>query len=753
MSTDLYGIRILATDRAARRVRMRVFVVYYDVAYTSHQPVPTDRSFFVRVLCDKEALGDDISEDDRFDEAFIDANAFLYVDRFVELERRNEPVTDWSSFSDFYYERGGGWVDEDQLVQADYDVFVTKPEYVDAMVVGDSWGTTSYETSSDDLTMADHPHIPDFADVRRFVPFPGTEQEASAARRLAFSPDGRLLLVSSDAGGFAVFDVASLERVLYVPDASDWTFDPGWTADGRVAGRVGDAWFTWSLPDGTPAPLAAFGVAPSRDGSRWLSWPHDDDVRVVDADGTVLWSRGDGAVDLVLYAGWSADGAHCALGVETETLQLLDLAAGTARDLGVGRFMGVSLSDDGAYALVASFDGALVVRTADAAVIRAWKPPQGYVTGVDWRGDLAATTVTDAQGYRSAVLLHRTGAAIAAADAQPTAVPRSAGGDLRDVVALYLEQTAGFSSGWASHLDDDKLDMHLALARLGADLDLVPFMSEPSMQIAARAYEAGIRHGRGDAEGARAALDDALARSKATKPKSWAMTFAHAPIAAAQHVLGDARGAKASLKRARVKLDDESNEFQKRAVLCRALLAMGRLDDVEEIVSGAEPGWVSDFHLRLVTDLVDGGHWDLLRTTWDAWDCGSEWDAEELLAQRLQEVGEAARAEEFDVTIDEDNEEDALPEKPPRKAEERVRWMARKERWDDAYAVIDGIKKTKRSPLWHAVIEVSRAQGNVGVLLDALARLPCGDMNAPGLRALQETVKELAGAAYRPYHP
>lgn len=753
MSTDLYGVRVLDVDRDQSRVRLRVFVVYYDVAYESHQPIPSDASFFVRVLCDKEALGDDISWDDRFDEAWIDANAWRFVDRFVELERRNHPVTDWSSYSDFYYERGGGWVDQDQLVQADYDLFVTKPEYLDALSVGDSWGTTSYETNADALTADDYTRIPDFADVRRFVPFPGTEQEASTVRRLAFSPDARWLLVTSDDGGFAVFDVQSLERVLAVPDASDWSFDPGWTADGRVAGKVGEDWFAWAVPSGERAPIEAFGVAPNRDGTRWVAWPHDDDVKVVDADGTVLWSRDEGAPELVMYAGWSADGATCALGVEMEPLRLLDLQAGTTRDLGVERFMGVALSDDGAYALVASFDGALIVRVSDATVIRTWKPPQGYVTGVAWSGELAATTVTDEHGYQSSVRLHRSGAALLEAQSQPHAVPAPTTGDLRDVVRLYLAQTADFSRGWDSHLDDDRLDAHVALAKLGLDLDLVPVMAEAPTKIAARAYEAQVKAARGDADGAAAALASALELLEGAEIDAWAHTFVYAPLAAAHHALGDATAADQALALAHVDLDDEANDFQKRAVLCRALLVMGRLDAVEAVVKEAETGWISHFHLRLVSDLIDADRWELLKTTWDAWDANDEWDARELLEQRLRERGELARAADFDLELDEDEDEDDEATDAPDDADDRAGWLGRQGRWSEAYALIDATKATQRNPLWQAIAQAARERGDLHVLLDALGRLPCGDMNAPGLRALQETMKAMAGDAWRSLHP
>ena len=134
-------------------MRLRVFVVYYDTQYKYHQPIPDNRSFFVRILCDRDALGDDIDGDSQFDEDYIDSNAFRFVERVEELERRNFPVESYDTLADFYYERGGGWENEEQLVQADYDLFVTRPEYLAPFAVGDSWGTTSYQTDADGLTL------------------------------------------------------------------------------------------------------------------------------------------------------------------------------------------------------------------------------------------------------------------------------------------------------------------------------------------------------------------------------------------------------------------------------------------------------------------------------------------------------------------------------------------------------------------------------------------------------------------------
>ena len=86
-------------------------------------------------------------------------------------------------------------------------------------------------------------------------------------------------------------------------------------------------------------------------------------------------------------------------------------------------------------------------------------------------------------------------------------------------------------------------------------------------------------------------------------------------------------------------------------------------------------------------------------------------------------------------------------------AVDRVGWFGAQGRWAEAYAVIDATKSTLRNPLWQRVVEVSRTRGDMHIVLDALAQLPCGDMNAPGLRALQATMRHVAGPAWREWHP
>jgi hypothetical protein len=122
MSTDLYRIRVLALDPAQRKVKFRVFLVYYDWS-----GVPTDPSFFARILWDEGdtrfggggPIGDEISVDNFCNEAWINANTHRFIERVTKLSRRNDPLPPGRSPPTFVYE---GFNDEDALTQGDFEV-------------------------------------------------------------------------------------------------------------------------------------------------------------------------------------------------------------------------------------------------------------------------------------------------------------------------------------------------------------------------------------------------------------------------------------------------------------------------------------------------------------------------------------------------------------------------------------------------------------------------------------------------------
>jgi len=766
MSTDLYGVRVLEVDEEHSRVRLRVFVVYYDTTYEYHQPVPNDRSFFVRVLCDVDALGDDISSDQRYDEGYVDRNAFRYVDRFVELERRNHPLESYEGYSDFYYERGGGWQDEEKLVQADYDLFVTKPEYVRAFEEGYSWGTTSYQTSADELTMEDYLHVPDFTDSRTFAPFADLDGEATTVEDLQFSEDGSMLLATHNEGGWRVFDLSDFSVRSEHVDVDDWNTMVGWTVDGRVAWREGDGFVAKDIETGEIEALEFFGAQSSSNGTRHIhvEEPSDDapmeeesKAKVRDESGNVLFEM-DAGYELMVYAGFNQDASRAVIAIETKSAHLVDLVERSSQHLTDLRINSIGMSPDGRYIVATTYggEGTVVMRTADGSLVRCVAPDRGRIpTGAAWSmdGRLVATSSCDPQGYNSIVQLHRTGAAIEEDDKAPTLVPEARGDEgILDVARLYVMQTAAFSSGWSSHLDDDRMDMHLALQRMGlTEFDMVGHLSSVSAKVATRSYEAVIALARGDEEQAMNALlfaEDLLDDSAVDE---WAMTFTYAPLAAAQWVLGKQEAAAASLERSRVKLEEEANEFQKRAVLCRALLTMGRTDEVREIAGDKALGWVSGFRTKLLVDLIDAGEYELFEKVFEDWGAANDWSAKDAVLNRLLMEGDSARAVLVKV-FGEEAEPTEYSHYGDKASDEFVALCERGD-WESAYAQIDATKRTVRGPMWQAVADAALERRDVHILVDALASLPCTDMNSNGLRALQSAFRTMAGRHYKEFHP
>lgn len=148
MSTDLYRIRVLALDKPARRVTFRVFLVYYDWS-----GVPTDPSFFMRILWDKAdtrfggggPLGHEVSVDQFLDEKWVDANTQRFVERVTRTSLRNDPPAKDKKPPTFVYEN---FTEEEILTQGDYEVVVTDEKWIAHLAVDMTWQTTSYATKA-----------------------------------------------------------------------------------------------------------------------------------------------------------------------------------------------------------------------------------------------------------------------------------------------------------------------------------------------------------------------------------------------------------------------------------------------------------------------------------------------------------------------------------------------------------------------------------------------------------------------------
>lgn len=122
MSTDLYGIRILETKPEARKITVKVFVVYYDLPTESHQPIPTDPRFFFEILWGQPntrfgkagTLGDEVSDEQCSDEVWMGENISRFIKNIALLSTTNFPLVNYTSLGEFYSERNGIWADEDK---------------------------------------------------------------------------------------------------------------------------------------------------------------------------------------------------------------------------------------------------------------------------------------------------------------------------------------------------------------------------------------------------------------------------------------------------------------------------------------------------------------------------------------------------------------------------------------------------------------------------------------------------------------
>ncbi|MEO5584314.1 MAG: hypothetical protein ABIQ75_02575 [Flavobacteriales bacterium] len=145
MSTDLYGIRVLAKEGPT--VTLKVFLTYYD-----WDQIPYSKDFFLMVLWDEAdtrfggggPLGDAITVPQICDEKFRLEHAGAYVESVDTISCANYPITNKEHLATFYYEREGRWENEDKLAQVDYKITVTDPKWIEHLEPGMSWGTTAY---------------------------------------------------------------------------------------------------------------------------------------------------------------------------------------------------------------------------------------------------------------------------------------------------------------------------------------------------------------------------------------------------------------------------------------------------------------------------------------------------------------------------------------------------------------------------------------------------------------------------------
>ncbi|MGH3391470.1 MAG: WD40 repeat domain-containing protein, partial [Actinomadura sp.] len=427
MSTDLYGARVLGVAPDRMSLRIRVFVIYYEVAARHAQELPDDPAFFLRLLWDR-AREDSLREvpDERplaeldldwlLDEGWMAAHTGSYVRRVERVAERNavpEPA-DWERLHDFYYERAGGWLDEHRLVQADYVVWVTDPRWLAGVEPGHGWATTWYPSPGMRVRPADGPYVPRFSEpVAVVMPFADRSGSGQYSCDLAFSDDGSHLAVAGQEGDVLVYDTGDWTerarfgtphslmgpRLMWVPGRHVITARAPLAYDQQVA---------WDVDAGAEvdAPLE-LGFVRSRTGRYRVEYAEVPGVEFVSApftpERTVLLgldaeADASDAPPAAAGVGFSADESRMfALCTDDEHARFSVLDPETGRVLGaVGTsatmVMDFAVSPDGAYLAIAEATDALIAeptirRVADGGelVLRAGL---GLLTGrIDWSPD------------------------------------------------------------------------------------------------------------------------------------------------------------------------------------------------------------------------------------------------------------------------------------------------------------------------------------------------------------------------------
>lgn len=313
MSTHLYAVRVLAVAPDELRARFRVFVTYYDAQYRGHALLPGDPSFFFQILWEAgrrqpaapSPLLRKVGVNEIRDPGWLAAESHRYVRRVQQTVLRNHPVSgqDWTRLEDFYWDRDGELSDADLLVQADYDVTVTDPRWLETLSPGDIWNTASDAILSDQVLTDDAPVVLDLREPEVILaPFPGGETAESTPGDLAFSDDGRYLAVTNQACQLVLFRTDDWSEHARIEDGSLWGQGIQWVpGTHQITGRdiEGDG----ERDGGAPARAYDVGTGTEVDlprqqrrEARSRTGPHGDDGRAVRPDGAYYVATSGGGV-------------------------------------------------------------------------------------------------------------------------------------------------------------------------------------------------------------------------------------------------------------------------------------------------------------------------------------------------------------------------------------------------------------------------------------------------------------------------
>ncbi|MFV2174103.1 tetratricopeptide repeat protein [Actinomadura sp. LOL_016] len=672
MSTDLYGARVLDVAPGEARARFRIFVVYYDVASRDHAPLPDDDvGFFFRLLW--EAAHDRpitrwhalqaVPLDDFLEPDWVDANAHRYVTRVERVASLNHPVGDdgWDGLHDFYYERDGGWAGEERLVQADYDVHVTDPRWLDSLEAGYSWGTTVYVSEADQVTEADAPAVVDLRRAARVLdPFPGGERDETTPSDLAFSDDGEYLAVTSQDCELVVYRTADWTEHTRIPHDGrvPWGQDIQWVPETRlltkrVLERSSEPPTTaydvdaGALVDVPPQP----GEARSRTGRYRVDLGYEGHLDFAAEGAPARRLDLPGGRRPVQSASFTADETRAFVG-KWPDVHVLDPADGTVLDTltGVRSSSEQVVRPDGSHLAAAG--------TADStgpSTIDLWRVDDGrllmrcrpkghyYVSHLAWSPDgrtLAASLIESRHGYGGTVHLFEPGPPVTVPEAERPS---------EDELHARLDCTNRpedvlFLTGMRADLEDDPARRAGAWRAAGkrlADWDTPP-------PAAAEAYRRAIEEGTGPG-----AVGDGIALSR--------LMYAQRDLDGAVTAARDAH------RRAeRLGTDDRSRRLR--------FVAAVRLADMTRTRGGDGDLDEAEAAYRVCLDLRPDDPWSLLGLGWvesergdaaaarphllravDAGDVKTEGYAAMLLgapAKAARDLGEALRWYERAYTAD-----------------------------------------------------------------------------------------------------
>ncbi len=414
MSTDLYGVRVLDVDNASRRVRFTIFVVYYDTAAEYHQPLLDEPSFFVRFLDEPYGSGTALADEQRLlDEDWVDSNAWRFIESVTRLATRNEPVTDWAAYADFYYEREGTWENEDKLVQADFDVVFTDVKWMAHFQKGNSWGTTAYPTQAD-LPGRAAEVLPDLRrEVRHIVPFSGEREEATP-EDVMFTSDGKLLAVISQAGAVVVYDTATWAETMRGQIATTWAQAEILPNSHVLVVRDGDAGQVagWNAETGESVSIELPpGLARSPSGLFRGFYGREAGLQLYDEQGTALHVIGpDQHIERAAFH--PNDEVVATVGMEPEITfwRISDGAPLRTLSLEAKRVMFLGWSPDGRWLSLSDGDVASVLDGETGIVTRRSKRRGGIPIEMAWSERYVASLWVGEMGYGGYVAIFEIGA-------------------------------------------------------------------------------------------------------------------------------------------------------------------------------------------------------------------------------------------------------------------------------------------------------------------------------------------------------